>query len=47
MNDVFAAISAAVDTVENMNASLDKGVDAVVTNRPTMLGRVLQQRATS
>lgn len=34
-----------VDTVENMNASLDKGVDAVVTNRPTMLGRVLQQRA--
>jgi glycerophosphoryl diester phosphodiesterase len=34
-----------VDAVENMNASLDKGVDAVVTNRPTMLGRVLQQRA--
>ena len=34
-----------VDTVENMNASLDKGVDAVVTNRPTLLGRVLQQRS--
>jgi glycerophosphoryl diester phosphodiesterase len=34
-----------VDTVEHMNASIDKGVDAVVTNRPTMLGRVLQQRA--
>ncbi|RYU09724.1 glycerophosphodiester phosphodiesterase [Nocardioides iriomotensis] len=33
-----------VDTEENMNANLDKGVDAVVTNRPNILGRVLQQR---
>jgi glycerophosphoryl diester phosphodiesterase len=34
-----------VDTKANMNASLDKGVDAVVTNRPDLLGRVLQRRA--
>lgn len=34
-----------VDTPENMNANLDKGVDAVVTNRPNILGRVLQQRS--
>lgn len=34
-----------VDTEDNMNANLDKGVDAVVTNRPDILGRVLQQRA--
>jgi glycerophosphoryl diester phosphodiesterase len=34
-----------VDTAANMNASLDKGVDAVVTNRPDLLGRVIQRRA--
>ena len=34
-----------MDTEDNMNANLDKGVDAVVTNRPNILGRVLQQRA--
>lgn len=34
-----------VDTEENMNASLDKGVDGVVTNRPNVLGRVLHARA--
>ena len=34
-----------VDTVENMNASLDKGVDAVVTNRPNVLGRVIHRRS--
>ena len=34
-----------VDTEENMNASLDKGVDGVVTNRPNILGRVLNARA--
>jgi glycerophosphoryl diester phosphodiesterase len=33
-----------VDTEDNMNASLDKGVDAVVTNRPDLLGRVIQKR---
>lgn len=36
-----------VDTAENMNANLDKGVDAVVTNRPNVLGRVLQARSAS
>jgi hypothetical protein len=30
-----------------MNASIDKGVDAVVTNRPALLGRVIQTRSAS
>lgn len=34
-----------VDNEDNMNASLDKGVDGVVTNKPITLDRVLQQRA--
>lgn len=34
-----------VDTEANMVASLDKGVDGVVTNRPDVLGRVLQARS--
>lgn len=36
-----------VNTEDNMNASLDKGVDGVVTNRVGMLGRVLQARSVS
>jgi glycerophosphoryl diester phosphodiesterase len=34
-----------VDNEDNMNASLDKGVDGVVTNKPITLDRILQQRA--
>lgn len=34
-----------VNSAENMNASIDKGVDAVVTNRPGLLGRVIQTRS--
>lgn len=33
-----------VDTATNMRTSLDKGVDAVVTNRPDLLDRVIQRR---
>lgn len=36
-----------VDTADNMNANLDKGVDGVVTNRPNILGRVLHERSTT
>ncbi len=28
-----------------MNANLDKGVDAVITNRPTMLDRAILARS--
>jgi glycerophosphoryl diester phosphodiesterase len=36
-----------VNSAENMNASIDKGVDAVVTNRPGLLGRVIHTRSAS
>ncbi len=34
-----------VDNLDNMNANLDKGVDAVITNRPTMLDRAILARS--
>ncbi len=34
-----------VDRLENMNANLDKGVDAVITDRPGLLGRVILARS--
>jgi glycerophosphoryl diester phosphodiesterase len=36
-----------VNSAEDMNTSIDKGVDAVVTNRPALLGRVIQTRSAS
>lgn len=36
-----------VDNLDNMNANLDKGVDAVITNRPTMLDRAILARSSA